>query len=368
MTTEPVADIPRPLFVTRRFPPTVGGMETFAANVWDILEARCPGATLVANRSPRGIVQFVARAWWHTLRARVGRRADVVITYDATTYVMLWPLLAVLRMPSLLIANGLDLTFPNALYRMAVRRLIPRATRVLAISAATAEVARELGVAPDRCAVMPLGVVAPQPPTPADKQDAGHSVRVRYGVGDDGRILLTVGRLVARKGVRWFVAEVMPLLPESVHYLVAGSGPDQTAIEGAIFSAGLRGRVHMLGRIDDDERELLLLGADIFVQPNVAVPGDMEGFGLVVVEAAMRGTPVVASALEGLQDAIVDGETGVLCPSEDADAWQTAVTHLLADSAALIETGERFRKRTAELYGVEQMGTALVDALASMNL
>ncbi len=363
MPTEKAVAAPRPLFVTRRFPPSIGGMETLAADVWEVLERRCPGAILVAHRSSnRGLLQFIVRAWWQTLRAR--KRCDVVVTYDATTYLMMWPLLAVLRLPSVAIANGLDLTFPNIGYQAAVRFIAPRAKRVLAISAATAEVAREIGVPDERCAVLPIGVVVPPAPTAADKVAAGRAARARCGVAPDTTLLFTLGRLVARKGVRWFVAEVMPQMPDSVHYVVAGSGPDQDALEAAIDVAGLRDRVHVLGRVDDDDRELLLLGADLFVQPNIPVSGDMEGFGLVVVEAALRATPVVASALEGLTDAVVDGETGMLCPPEDAVAWRDLLRRLLGDPAALVELGERFRCRAAELNGLESMGEVVIEALA----
>ena len=184
------------------------------------------------------------------------------------------------------------------------------------------------------------------------------------GLPDDAVVLLTVGRLVARKGVRWFVAEVMPKLPPSVHYLVAGSGPDLTNIEHAIAAAGSHAQVHLLGRVSEDEREDLLRGSDLFVQPNIPIEGDMEGFGLVVLEAATRGTPVVASALEGLRDAVVDGETGFLVAPSDAEAWSTRVTSLAADRTGLVDVGARFRARTVELDSWERLQESLSAELA----
>jgi glycosyltransferase involved in cell wall biosynthesis len=367
MTAAQVPALPRPVFVTRRFPPAVGGMETLAAEMWDAIDARFPDAMLVAHRgSNRGFAQFALRAWWQVLRARLGRRCDVAVVGDVATYLFMWPLLVVLRLPSVVMAHGLDLTLPNRVYSTAARFTVPRAKRVLTNSEATAEVARDMGVAPERCVVLRLGVMPPAPPAPGEKETATHDARVRCGIDPDRtQLLLTVGRLVARKGVRWFVAEVMPKLPDTIHYAVAGAGPELEPIQEAVRAAGVEARVHVLGRVDDRDRELLLRGADVFVQPNVRVPGDMEGFGLVVVEAAQRGTVVVASALEGLREAIRDGETGYLVAPEDAAAWQEELVTLLADPDALRATGERFRRRAVELYGLADLGDGLYDAICA---
>lgn len=352
--------------MTRRFPPSVGGMETLAADVWTALERRCPGARLVAHGGTnRGLPWFLVTAWARTAALVVRRRVDVVICYDAATYVALWPLLTILRVPKIALVNGLDLTWSRAPYRRLLAHALPRASRVLAISRATAGVARDLGVPESQVAVIRLAVDAPAVGA-ADRADARRAVHHRLGLDADAVVLLTIGRLVARKGVRWFVDSVLPALADAdVHYAVAGSGPEQAAIEAAVTAHGLTGRVHLLGPVSDAERETLLRGADLFVQPNVVTPGDMEGFGLVLVEAAKRGTPVVASALEGMTDAVADGEAGVLCPPGDVDAWRATVQHLVADPAARQELARRGTARAWELFSVETFGAQLERELAT---
>jgi phosphatidylinositol alpha-1,6-mannosyltransferase len=338
-------------------------METFAAEVWEALEARHPGSQLVAHGGNNlRLPAFFVRAWWHTLRSVIGRRCDLVLTGDAVTYIALWPLLALLRVRSITMVMGLDLTWPHRYYEVVTRALVPRATRVIAISTATAEAARAIGVAPDRCGIVRPAVAVPDCGS-SDRARARRRLDERLGLPDDAVVLLTVGRLVARKGVRWFVAEVMPKLATSAHYVVAGSGPDRANIEHAITAAGLRAQVHLLGRVSEDEREDLLRGSDLFVQPNIMIAGDMEGFGLVVLEATSRGTPVVASALEGLCDAVVDGETGYLVAPGDAEAWSTCVTRLTTHPARLVEIGARFRSRTIELDGSKRLQESLSEEL-----
>ena len=128
------------------------------------------------------------------------------------------------------------------------------------------------------------------------------------------------------------------------HYLVAGTGPDAAAIEAAAAANHVALRVHLLGQVTTEEREELLRGSDLFIQANVPVPGDMEGFGLVTVEAAVRGTPVLASGIEGIRDAVIDGGTGTLVPAADVDRWIEAVEVALADPAVLAEQGRRARQ------------------------
>jgi glycosyltransferase involved in cell wall biosynthesis len=106
-----------------------------------------------------------------------------------------------------------------------------------------------------------------------------------------------------------------------------------------------------------------LRGVDLFVQPNIPVPGDMEGFGLVTIEAAMRGTPVVAADLEGIKDAVVDGHTGILLAPQDGQAWVDRLSLLVADRRALVRLGAEFQVVVRKLHGEAAMARALAEQL-----
>ena len=353
----------RPLFVTRKFPPSVGGMETLAAGVWRTLSASRPDALLLAHGGRnRDLPRWLPRALVRVARLAATKRVGFVLTGDALMYAVLAPLLRVLGTRSATMVMGLDVTYDSRLYRALVHPWLRRCPRVLAISEATAAAVRDVGVDPDRIHVVRLGVSAPH-------LSAGQRARVRadlvrsVGLEDDAVVLLTLGRLVRRKGARWFVANVLPALPAHVHYLVAGDGPERGPLEEAVAAAALGKRVHLLGAVDDATRETLMAGADLFVQPNIPVEGDMEGFGLVTIEASLRGTPVVASELEGIKDAVTDGETGILLPPEDPAAWSRRLTELTADLTRLSSMGERFASEARGRYGEEQMGRELAAAL-----
>lgn len=353
----------RVVFVTRKFPPSVGGMETLAAGVWRSLAGLEPAPALVAHGGDnRALVWW---APWAVLRvAGLLTRRDVglVVTGDALMYAVLRPLLALTRTRSATMVMGLDVTFDHRLYRAIVHPPLRRAGQVIAISAATAQEVVAVGVPEERVGVLRLGI----PVSTCSEQErllAGATVRAELGLGEDDVLLLSLGRLVRRKGAAWFVGEVLPGLPPETHLVVAGDGPDAALLAETADRAGVADRVHLLGRVPDEQRETLMRGADLFVQPNVAVPGDMEGFGLVTIEAGMRGTPVLAADLEGIRDAVVDGETGVLLPSADAQVWTRTVRTLVEDRAALSRLGRDQAGAVARLYGEETMARGLRELL-----
>ncbi len=352
------------LFVTRTFPPSVGGMQTLAADVWATLRSGSADPTyLVAHGGTvRGLPLFVLRAAVSTFRLVVTRRVEMVITGDVVMYLVLSPLLRLLRVPHATMAMGKDVVWAQPAYRRLVSWRLPKAPLVLSISEATARAVVAVGVPESQVRVVRLGVEVP------DVSDADRAVRRRelmraLGVDGDPVILLALGRLVRRKGVAWFVREVLPRLEGDLLYVVAGAGEEESRIRAAVVESGQSARVRLLGRVSDDERERLMRAGDIFVQSNVVVPGDMEGFGLVAVEAAMRGALVVAADLEGLRDAVVSGETGLLIPPHDATAWERTLSARIADCDGTRAVARAYALECRRRYSRERMGRELCDVL-----
>lgn len=355
----------RPTFVTRKFPPVVGGMETLSAGVWRTIEAASNEPTLIANRwGNRHLAWWLPFAVLRLLVALVRRRVGCVITGDAVMHAAIGPMLRLANVPHATFVMGLDVTYQNRLYRHVVVRALRKAPMVIAISRATAEATVAVGVDEARVEILRLGVEVPG--SPPDRHRAHDALADRLGLDGDPVILACLGRIVRRKGVRWFVDEVMPLLPNDVSLVVAGDGADQDALQASVDASEARSRIHLLGRVTDVAREDVMSGADVFIQPNIRVPGDMEGFGLVAIEAAVRGTPVVAAALEGLEDAIAHEETGLLVPPESPDAWVETLRPLILDPEVAARLGRRFRKSAIDRYGERAMAERLVQLLGPL--
>lgn len=307
----------RIFFVSRAFPPVLGGIENHNQQLSDWLGRRCR-VELLANRHGKAAIPVFALWAFAVLLVRL-RRGDVVVLGDGVLAPLGWLLQVLRRIPVIGIVHGLDVTFARPLYqRWWVRRFLPALAGVVAVSDATREEAIARGVPAGLLHVIPNGVdtqhlrLTPCRPVadllPAEAQGK--------------TLLLTVGRLVKRKGVAWFVEHVAPKLPEAMVYVVAGDGPERERVTALVETLGLAGRVLLLGRVDEPQKLTLLRSAALFIQPNIVVPGDVEGFGISVIEASACGTPVLAADLQGLRDSVMNEVTGWRLPAGDAVAWQ----------------------------------------------
>jgi len=110
-----------------------------------------------------------------------------------------------------------------------------------------------------------------------------------------------------------------------------------------------------LGKVSDDDLLQILSLADLFVMPNLSIPGDVEGFGLVALEASMRGTYIVASGIDGITDAVIDNKNGTLLPAGNAQAWADKIHELLSDKEKLQILSARGKDYTRQHYSWEIM-------------
>jgi len=232
--------------------------------------------------------------------------------------------------------------------------------KLIAVGNETIRQAVVRGVARERCVYVSNGV------DPALKTLGREEALDRLQLNATNIHLLTLGRLVRRKGVAWFVEHVMPTLPENIIYLIAGDGPDRPAIEQAIQEKQLDGRVSLLGQVSEEDKLLLYSAADVFVQPNIPVVGDMEGFGLVVLEAGMYGLPVVASRLEGLKDAIREGSNGELVTPLDQAAYRETILRLANDADYRVISGERAKAYVSEHLGWPRIARRYHDEISTL--
>jgi phosphatidyl-myo-inositol dimannoside synthase len=352
----------RLLFVSHSLPPegrpmeNVGGMQRVAIDLHDALKSSQGDdvrmLVLRSSWSERGYRTpiFLASALREIRRMARAKEIDAILFSSMVTASLAVPLAKLLRKNGIVAASivyGLDATTPTWPYPLLVKRVFRALDLVMPISEATAEASRSRGLAADKCEVVTLGVRADR---------FGSRARIEGKQKDllfaDAKLTLcTVGRLVPRKGVAWFVANVMPLLPKDVVYLVAGEGAERPRIEAAIAQHALHDRVRLLGSISDEDLERLYHTADLFVMPNVPVANDMEGFGLVLLEAGLCGLPAIASNIEGIRDVVTEGANGRLVESGNAAAFRDAILTWYDDPDALRSASERARAHTVERFG-----------------
>lgn len=267
------------------------------------------------RRTLWSFVSFVCRA----LIASVGyRQAQGRVHVGDAAALPLGYLCARLgRMKLSVTACGLDVIHRNWFYQQMIRFCLHRCDQVICISEATAEEVRMRGVPENRMTIIPCGI---DPSLPFVE-----TVR-------DPHLLLTVGRLVKRKGVAWFLEHVFPVLLRDfpdLRYVIVGDGSVRRHIQSIIRKHHLHDSVMLCTNVSDEDRTELLHGSTVFVAPNIHVKGDMEGFGIVCLEAAAAGLPVAAANIEGLKDAVVEGKTGMFFASENAEDCVRIITQMV---------------------------------------
>lgn len=161
--------------------------------------------------------------------------------------------------------------------------------------------------------------------------------------------LLTISRIEARKGHDKIIAAI-PELKNSypaIHYYIIGNGPDKTRLESLVAEAQLENHVTFLGSVTEQEKTAWLSSIDVFVMPSRAEGNSVEGFGLVYLEAAYFGKPSLAGEVGGAADAVIQGETGLLCDSTSVDSVVVALTQLL-NKTSLESMGAAAKRRVQE--------------------
>ncbi len=344
------------LFMARRFPPSVGGMERFAYDLSESLSKIVDLKKITWGGSnkwlPIVLPIFFLRAFFALL---TDRKIAIIHVQDAVQAPIGWLLSKLFRRPYLIVAHGLDITYEKTAYQKIILPFVRRADYVVSISTATQDEALKRGVQKARASVITLGTTDDYGNPRPNRKELGK----RLGIVLDSRpILLTTGRLVKRKGVAWFIENVLPSIvsvkPQTI-YLVAGDGSERENILRSIQESQMQKHVRLLGRVDDETRSLLYRSCDIFVMPNIVVRGDMEGFGIVAHEAANAGVPVVASNLEGIADALVDGKNGILVPSRDSGAFKREIERFLTDNKYRKNFGKGARSYTLKEYSWENI-------------
>jgi glycosyltransferase involved in cell wall biosynthesis len=212
------------------------------------------------------------------------------------------------------------------------------ADHVVAVSAFTCEaLARLMQVPKEHITLVPNGVDTRRfaPALPSTELVARHQL-------DGKQVVLTVGRLVTRKGIDMAlraVAQVLRTMP-ALHYLIAGDGPERARLQQIIDEEGIGRQVTLLGKVSNEDLVRYLQLCEVFLMPNRTLDdGDTEGFGLVFREANACGKPVIGGRAGGVVEAVVDGETGLLVDGTDVGDIANALRRILGDAALAAQLG-----------------------------
>jgi glycosyltransferase involved in cell wall biosynthesis len=248
------------------------------------------------------------------------------------------------HIPNVLTVHGGDLYDPSKftsphrhlLLRAWVRHLLQRADRVVGQSTNTLENVQNfysLGLEGTR---IPLGIRRP-PEGSASRQD--------YGFSPDEVLLVSVGRLVARKATAQLIAMMDTLKHENARLLVLGSGPLEQKLKKEAAERQLGDKVQFMGFVEETEKFRILRMADIYVSTS-----QHEGFGLVFLEAMACGLPVICYNYGGQTDFLEDEKTGYLVALNDLDGFTYRSVTLMRDLKLRRKMGQKNLQKVEGLF------------------
>jgi phosphatidylinositol alpha-1,6-mannosyltransferase len=368
------------LFVTNDFPPKIGGIQSMLWELWRRLD---PTTFAVLTTPHEGDAAWDAQQAYRVVRDQdrvllptpgLARRIAALAAEIGAAGVLLDPALPVgllgphLDRPYGVVLHGAEVTVPGRLpgTSQLLRRVLRGASLVVAAGGyPLAEAERAAG------RDLPSVVVPPGVDTdrfvPLDDEQR-HAARQRLGLPAQGRLVVSVSRLVPRKGMDVLIEAAARLAPSrpDLCVAIAGGGRDSDRLARLVAASGAP--VRLLGRVPHEDLPALYGCGDVFAMlcRNRWAGLEQEGFGIVFLEAAAAGVPQVAGDSGGAAEAVVDGETGeVVRHPGDVDAVVAALARLLDDPARRLRMGAAGRRRAVADFSYDVLAARLGGALAA---
>ncbi len=309
------------LFITRACGQSKGGLERLSHELIQAMSQNpLVNAQVIKHTGSRATSPlFVFSCLPRALAA--ARHADVVHISDPLLSLTGWLIKKIFHKPIAVNVHGLDITYPNFLYQTYLKLFFRHFDAYFPISRHVNTLLNRWQVSGTRIVVSP-GINDHFFDPSITRQQLGSFLAMPL---TGRKVLLTVGRLVKRKGHAWFISNVLPKLASNTLYVIAGQGPEANNIKQAALLHQVSNRVVLLGKVPDSNLKILYNTVDVFVQPNIKIKHDAEGFGLVLLEAALCRRPVFAADIDGIPTAIQDNKNGVLVESRSPPAWINAL-------------------------------------------
>lgn len=294
------------LLITNNYPPIIGGVETYSYDLYQSLKSKTK-VDLIANRKGKKYYPFFII--YSFFKAVIKQKDYSHIHLCSGVLAPLIPLFQLLKNKKISITiHGLDITWENYFYQKTIPFLLKKADAIVTVSQYTKKICLKKGLPKNKIRVIPNSINYNNPSITISKA----KWMKKYHIQQNSKQIITVGRLIKRKGVKIFIKEVISKIKTpNFQYHIIGSGPEINEIKNTIKNLGLTKKCHLHGKIADRDLKTFYQNCDIFVMPNIEIKGDIEGFGIVCIEASREGLLVLGSGIQGTKDAIINNKTGL---------------------------------------------------------
>ncbi len=344
------------LFISHSYPPIIGGVESqnfdLSKALSDLTETEIIANTKGKSFLPIFVVITTLKAIFKMNKFDACLLGSGVIAPVGAFLKILFP-----NKKFFCIVHGLDVTYANrsgflpTIYRAINISSLKKLNQLFMVGNATIDEAVKVGISRSLCTFIPNGVFKEKLVCDKTRKDLEELLGRNL---ENKKVILRVGRFVPHKGTSWFLKNIVSKLPEDCVFVAAGNRvsantagdkDDFITCKEIIAEQNLSKRVILFPSIEWSDLKTLFNTVDLVVSPNIKVSGTMEGFGINVIEAAICKRVVIASNLEGLADAICDGENGFLVEPENTSLWLEKINYLLTKNHSFLEN---FGKKAAE--------------------
>lgn len=364
------------LFISRAYPPIFGGIENQNYGIAKSL-AEISDTKIIANKKgkkalpyflPYIFVYLLFNSW----------KYDVILFGDGVlTPLGQWTKWFNKKTKFASIIHGLDVTyayktsFLAKLYLFFNIPALKKMDKLIAVGNQTVQELVKIGAKKEKVIFIPNGIY----PNEYFKKHTREELEKLVNMDLAGKkVIFRMGRFVPHKGVHWFLENVMPKLPENFVFVAMGGRPKITAGDESNFEISekivkkyqLENRVRLLYNLSDNEKKILFNTVDLIISPNIEYPGSMEGFGINVIETGVCEKVVLSADLQGLKDAIIDGENGFMLPHENLEAWVNKINEVLSDDFDRISFGKKTREFNIKHFSWEVIAKKYLDVLKSL--
>jgi phosphatidyl-myo-inositol dimannoside synthase len=353
------------LLFTLEYPPFKGGVAKYYSNIvkhWPETD----GIFVLNNNKNKILKNFIYPKWIFSIfllrKTILQNKIDhVLVGHILPLGTVMYLLTKFMKIKYSVIIHGMDINFAvkNTRKRILTEKILKGADKIICANSFTADFIR---INFDKILGSRIRVVNPGIETDIEiNHNRADELRIKHRIYNHP-LIFSIGRLVKRKGfdnTLEAMHEIQKYYP-NLFYVIAGDGPDKQYIKNK--SKGLS-NIIFLGKISDADKWAWMSMCDIFAMPSRDVDGDIEGFGIVYLEAGLCGKAVVAGVSGGVRDAVLSAKTGIMIDSKNIEKIANSIMKLLKDSELRMEMGSNARRRIVENFNVANQVIKIYDII-----
>ena len=356
------------LLITLEYPPFNGGVANYYANLvkyWPKNES----IKVVDNSRGELFSGTGPFPWFKTIVVIWKNRRNKTFDYLLIGHIL--PLGTAAFIVSLImpvkyavILHGLDFTSAISTFRKKIisSLILKRADKVICANSYVAGLVKELDInLSKKIIVKNPGVEVSQIKV---EQSRLESIKKDYSL-ENSIIILSIGRLVLRKGFDKMIEALSLIKDEPIKYFIIGVGEKEKYLKDLVTKLNLNDKVFFLGSLSQTDKHAWLEVSDIFAMPARRIGKDFEGFGIVYLEANLHSKPVIAGQSGGIEDAVVDGKTGLLVNPENANEISKLISLLSKNRELRERLGKQGKERVVSEFNWENQSRKFYESLIS---